>query len=60
MLLWNPILNYIELLRSCFMSPVFPLTPDHQLFFGIAAVTLALGLFLERSCRARLIRGARI
>jgi capsular polysaccharide transport system permease protein len=58
-LLSNPILDYIELLRSCFMSPVFPLWPDHQLFFGLAAVTLALGLFLERSCRGRLIQGVR-
>jgi capsular polysaccharide transport system permease protein len=52
---WNPILNYIELLRSCFMYPEFPLQPDMGFFFPLALTTLALGLFLERTFRARLM-----
>jgi capsular polysaccharide transport system permease protein len=58
-LLWNPILNYIELLRSCFLSPAFPLAPEPRLFFSLAALTLVIGLFLERSCRGKLIQGVR-
>lgn len=52
---YNPILNYIELLRSCFMYPRLPLRPDADLFFALAATTLALGLLLERAFRAKLL-----
>lgn len=52
---YNPILNYIELLRSCFLYPELPMWPDAGLFFALAAATLTLGLFLERTFRARLI-----
>jgi capsular polysaccharide transport system permease protein len=52
---WNPILNYIELFRSGFMYPEFPLQPDAGFFFPLALATLALGLFLERTFRARLM-----
>ncbi len=51
---YNPILNYIELLRSCFQSPEFPLRQDTALWFLLAVATLALGLFLERAFRGRL------
>lgn len=52
---YNPILNYIELLRSCFLYPELPLRPDAGLWFALSAATLALGLCLERVFRARLI-----
>ena len=51
---YNPILNYIELLRSCFIFPEFPLQPDAGRFFALAAAMLTLGLFLERTFRSRL------
>lgn len=52
---YNPILSYIELLRSSFIYPELPLHPDSAVLFPLAAVTLTLGLFLERTLRARLI-----
>jgi capsular polysaccharide transport system permease protein len=52
---YNPILNYIELLRSCFLYPELSPQSDAGLWFALAAATLAMGLLLERGFRARLL-----
>lgn len=50
-LLWNPLLNYIELIRGSFASPlVYPLL-RLEYTFTLTICSLALGLLLERYVR---------
>jgi capsular polysaccharide transport system permease protein len=53
--LWNPMLNYIELLRASFLYPDLPLAPDPQFFFFLSASVLTFGLFCERFFRRRVL-----
>jgi len=53
LLLWHPLVNYIELLRGAFvyMSPSSEIRIVYLLCIG--AIALALGLLLERHARLR-------
>ncbi len=54
-LMWNPVLNFIELARGTFMYPTPPDTIKVPFIVCLTATLLALGLLLERYVRPRLM-----
>ena len=50
-LIYNPLYNFVEMFRKVVLYGVWPSAIDHMICFGMAFVTLVLGLMIFKRCQ---------